>query len=137
MRRFEILSIRLENIDLDRKIIFIPEAKSGARDQPITKNLTDFFVITLKEQRVVRHTLKHTAINHLVQEGVDLPIAFKEYPVIKPSKWSRARVTRTENASSRPWIFWKNVIRTWVKEKRMANHFFGDNYTGITQTGKS
>jgi integrase len=36
MRRSEILSIRLEHIDLDRCVIFIPHAKAGAREQPIT-----------------------------------------------------------------------------------------------------
>lgn len=39
MRRMEILAIRLEHIDLDRRIIFIPIAKAGAREQPITAHL--------------------------------------------------------------------------------------------------
>ena len=110
MRRMEILSIRLENIDLERRIIFIPQAKGGARDQPITEHLADFLrayidaaipgqewlfptpkaasghtmwiekafrrvVATagLDVKEVVRHTLRHTAISHLVQAGVDLP----------------------------------------------------------------
>ena len=37
MRRMEILSIQLKHIDLDRRIIYIPQAKAGARQQPITK----------------------------------------------------------------------------------------------------
>lgn len=110
MRRSEILSIRLENIDLQRRIIFIPQAKAGAREQPITKNLAEYITEHIKTTEpgqvwlfpscrsecghikwpecafrevvkaagldpkvVVRHTLRHTAITHLVQAGVDLP----------------------------------------------------------------
>jgi integrase len=39
MRRMEILSIRIENIDLQRRIIYVPQAKGGAREQPITESL--------------------------------------------------------------------------------------------------
>ncbi len=42
MRRMEILSIRLEHISLDRRVIYIPNAKAGAREQPITQHLADF-----------------------------------------------------------------------------------------------
>lgn len=42
MRRMEILSIKLEYIDLDRKIIYIQKAKGGTREQPITTNLSKF-----------------------------------------------------------------------------------------------
>jgi integrase len=110
MRRTEILSIQLKHIDLERRIIFIPQAKAGAREQPITKNLADFLAehtktaepgqewlfpsnrskcghikwveyafrevvkaAGLDPKQVVRHTLRHTAITHLVQAGVDLP----------------------------------------------------------------
>ncbi len=110
MRKMEILSIRLEHIDTKRKIIYIPQAKAGAREQPITNRLADFLseyiaaaeaeqvwlfpsptsrtshtvsiekpfrrVVKnagLDEKEVVRHTLRHTAITHLVQAGVDLP----------------------------------------------------------------
>ena len=110
MRRMEILSIRLEHIDLDRRIIHIPKAKAGSREQPITRHLADFlrgyFQVAEQDQEwlfpapksktghviaiekafrrvveaaglnpaeVVRHTLRHTAITHLVQAGVDLP----------------------------------------------------------------
>lgn len=110
MRRMEILSIRLENIDLDRRVIFVPQAKAGAREQPITSHLADFlrgyvesaetgqewlfpskrsptgYFISIEEpfrrvvsaagmnpKEIVRHTLRHTAITHLVQAGVDLP----------------------------------------------------------------
>lgn len=41
MRRMEILSIQLSDIDLDKKIINIPKAKAGARQQPITRNLAE------------------------------------------------------------------------------------------------
>lgn len=110
MRRMEILSIRLEHIDLARRVIFIPQAKGGAREQPITQNLATFLhgyvdaampgqewlfpapksrtghVVAIEKAyrravlnagldpvTVVRHTLRHTAITHLVQANVDLP----------------------------------------------------------------
>ena len=110
MRRMEILSIQLKHIDLDKRVIFIPHAKTGAREQPMTKRLADFLqayiqaaepnqawlfpskhsasghmvniekpfrrVIEragLNPKEVVRYTLRHTAITHLVQAGVDLP----------------------------------------------------------------
>jgi integrase len=109
MRKSEILSIRRENIDIERRVIFIPKAKAGAREQPITKRLADFLAgyldasppspwlfpslaarsghvtdmrvpfdrvvkaARLDMKQVVKHTLRHTAITHLVQSGVDLP----------------------------------------------------------------
>jgi len=110
MRKMEILSIRLEHIDLARRVIYIPQAKAGAREQPITGRLATFLKgyldiarpeqkwlfpsplnsdnaygnINETFQRVVKnaeldpkqitpHTLRHTAITHLVQAGVDLP----------------------------------------------------------------
>lgn len=110
MRKTEILSIQLRNIDLNKRVIFIPKAKAGAREQPITQQLADFLkdylenvkgdqdwlfpsktsadgrVVNIEKQfrrvvvragldpkEVVRHTLRHTAITHLVQAGVDLP----------------------------------------------------------------
>lgn len=110
LRRMEILSIRLENIDLNRHVIYIPHAKGGSKEQPITKNISDFLQDYIKKlpadqtwlfpselsktghtmniekpfrrviqragfdpKQVVRHTLRHTAITHLVQAGVDLP----------------------------------------------------------------
>jgi integrase len=39
MRMSEILSIRRENVDIDRRRIFIPHAKAGAREQPMTGEL--------------------------------------------------------------------------------------------------
>ena len=42
MRKSEILSIRRENIDLQAKTIYIPEAKAGARTQPISSDLATF-----------------------------------------------------------------------------------------------
>lgn len=110
MRRSEILSIRREHIDLERRMIHIPKAKAGAREQPITQQLAEFLAghvrglppgtpwlfpsmgareghatdirkpfrrvvaaAGLDPDVVVRHTLRHTAITHLVQAGVDLP----------------------------------------------------------------
>jgi site-specific recombinase XerD len=109
MRKMEILSIKRADVDTAKRVIFIPEAKSGMREQPITTGLADFlkrYVESLDDdsewlfpcstsktehtvaiekafRRVVadaglpsavcRHTLRHTAITHLVQAGVDLP----------------------------------------------------------------
>jgi integrase len=102
MRKSEILSIRREDIDLQRRVVFIPKAKAGAREQPITEHLGEFLasyawlfpspgakaghtvdvrkpfrrVVTaagLDPDQILRHTLRHTAITHLVQAGVDLP----------------------------------------------------------------
>jgi len=109
MRKMKILSIRLENINLQRQVIYIPQAKAGSREQPITKRLATFLkgyidtakpgqewlfpspakkvhFVSIKEsfrrvvlnagldpKQIVPHTLRHTAITHLVQAGVDLP----------------------------------------------------------------
>nr|ART37116.1 D92 [uncultured bacterium] len=110
MRKMEILSIRREQVDLARRVIFIPQAKAGAREQPITQHLAEFLAghiaalppgtpwlfpslaarsghtmeirkpfrrvvaaAGLDPDHIVRHTLRHTAITHLVQAGVDLP----------------------------------------------------------------
>jgi integrase len=42
MRRMEILSIQIKNIDLAKRVIYIPQAKGGAREQPITNLLATF-----------------------------------------------------------------------------------------------
>ncbi|WON75156.1 tyrosine-type recombinase/integrase [Nitrosospira sp. Is2] len=110
MRRMEILSIRRDNVNLEHRTIYIPDAKGGPREQPITGQLVAFLeghmaasqrgapwlfpsptakhghtvdirkpfrrVVSaagLNPDEVVRHTLRHTAITHLVQAGVDLP----------------------------------------------------------------
>jgi integrase len=110
MRKSEMLNIRREHIDIPRRTIYIPRAKAGAREQPITAHLAGFLqgyldalpagspwlfpslasqtghtvdirdawrrvVMTagLDMNKVVPHTLRHTAITHLVQAGVDLP----------------------------------------------------------------
>ena len=110
MRKTEILSIRREDINLQQLVIYIPKAKGGAREQPITADLGEYlgaYVATLRPgdqwlfpspaakagrtvnldkpfrrcvlgagldvKQIVRHTLRHTAITHLVQAGVDLP----------------------------------------------------------------
>ena len=110
MRHSEILKIRRENVDTDRRLIWIPKAKAGAREQPITQELAvyldarmqmlapgspwlfpslaskDGHVHTIRKafRRSVKqagldpdgitpHTLRHTAVTHLVQAGVDLP----------------------------------------------------------------
>lgn len=49
MRMNEVLSMRREHVDLDRRRIFIPDAKAGARDQPITTELAEFLREHLKQ----------------------------------------------------------------------------------------
>ena len=110
MRHAEILSIRREDVDHGRRIIWIPRAKAGSREQPITRDLAMYLenrmdmlpsgcdwlfpspasatghVHTIRKafrrsvQRagldpdlITPHTLRHTAVTHLVQSGIDLP----------------------------------------------------------------
>lgn len=119
MRKNEVLSIRKENVDIARRVIYLPKAKAGAREQPMTENLASFLETYMRDSvpaetvwlfpspmtsrnargeredkhavaiekpfrkavvvaeldlaQVVRHTLRHTAVSHLVQSGVDLP----------------------------------------------------------------
>lgn len=112
MRKSEVLSIRKQDIHLDRRMIYVPKAKAGAREQPITEALRAFLDVYIRESvprdtqwlfpssrgsksghtvalekpyrvavaragldptQVVRHTLRHTAVTHLVLAGVDLP----------------------------------------------------------------
>jgi integrase len=104
MRRMEILRIRREDIDPDKRTIHSPRAKAGARVQPITADLAVVLrsrqgegwlfpahsapghtvaierafrrvvaAAGLDPKEVTRHTLRHTAISHLVLSGVDLP----------------------------------------------------------------
>ena len=110
MRKMEILRIRKEDVDLQRRVIFVPQAKAGSREQPITQHLAEFLeshmamlpegtpwlfpsiaakdghttdvrkafrrvveAAGLNPDEIVRHTLRHTAITHLIQAGVDLP----------------------------------------------------------------
>jgi integrase len=119
MRKTEVLSIRKENVNVAQRTIYIPKAKAGAREQPMTASAAQFLAKYIAESvpkesvwlfpcavnektgkplsksghtvalekpfrkaaiaagldpaQVVRHTLRHTAISHLVQSGVDLP----------------------------------------------------------------
>lgn len=112
MRLMEVLQLKREDIDFTRNIIYISKAKAGAREQPMSHELSEFLkehlarvnseylfpsvkscTGHLKEIRkpfarvieqagldpklIVRHTLRHTVITHLVQAGVDLPTVKK------------------------------------------------------------
>jgi integrase len=118
MRMSEVLAIEKKHVNIEQRVIYIPKAKAGARDQPMTERLATFLgkymeesvskatewlfpcavtkegrplsksghIVALQKPfrmaataagldpaQVVRHTLRHTAISHLVQSGVDLP----------------------------------------------------------------
>jgi len=85
MRKSEILSIRREHVDLNRRVIHIPKAKAGTREQPITAHLGEFLAAYAAALQPGNpwlfpspgakggQTVRHTAIIHLVQAGVDLP----------------------------------------------------------------
>ena len=55
MRRMEILSIQLEHIDLKKRTIYIPKAKAGAREQPITSNLSVFLANYINKSQPGKH----------------------------------------------------------------------------------
>ena len=110
MRHAEILAIRREDVDVGKRVIWVPQAKAGSREQPITRELADYLgrrmdmlppgcewlfpspgsatghVHTIRKafrrsaeragldpDQITPHTLRHTAVTHLVQAGVDLP----------------------------------------------------------------
>lgn len=110
MRKMEILQLRREHVHAERRVLYIPIAKGGAREQPVTAGLAEqlrahlatlpkdcqwlfpsrrakaghasdvkdafkraVLAAGLDPKAVVRHTLRHTAITHLVQAGIDLP----------------------------------------------------------------
>lgn len=110
MRHAEILAIRREDVDVGKRVIWVPQAKAGSREQPITRELAEYLsrrmdmlppgcewvfpspgsatghVHTIRKafrrsaeragldpDQITPHTLRHTAVTHLVQSGVDLP----------------------------------------------------------------
>ena len=44
MRHSEILATRFDKIDFDKRRIFVPDAKAGQREQPITPELTEMLL---------------------------------------------------------------------------------------------
>ncbi len=42
MRHAEILAIRREDVDVGKRVIWVPQAKAGAREQPITRELAEY-----------------------------------------------------------------------------------------------
>ena len=110
MRHSEILRMRHDQVDHSRRVIWIPQAKAGPREQPMTEGLSHLLarrqkmlppacpwlfpspgsrtghVHTIRKafrraviaagldsEEITPHTLRHTAVTHLVQAGVDLP----------------------------------------------------------------
>ena len=168
MRMMEILSIRREHVDLRRRIIFIPRAKAGAREQPITARLAEFLAeyltavpqnqpwlfpsatgetghtvniikpfrrvvaaAGLDPSQVVRHTLRHTVITHLVQAGVDLPTVRR----ISGHK-TLAMVERYAHANGAHIQLAMDKLESRLKLDSGSSKagFTGQDYTGITQS---
>ncbi len=110
MRHSENLAIQCDDIDSAKRVIWVPKAKAGAREQPLTLELCRYLENRLKmlppgckwlfpsvasatghahtirkafrrsvaaaglnPDEITPHTLRHTAVTHLVQAGVDLP----------------------------------------------------------------
>lgn len=110
MRHAEILAIRRKDVGVEKRLIWVPQAKAGSREQPITRELAEYLekrmdmlppgcdwlfpspasatghVHTIRKafrrsaeragldpDQITPHTLRHTAVTHLVQAGVDLP----------------------------------------------------------------
>jgi integrase len=111
MRHSEILAARWDQLDLDRRRLFIPDSKSGERSQPLTTELIEIlrreremrddrdgwifpsphsdtksghlsrldrpFADAVEraglDPKVTPHVMRHTAVTHLVEAGVDLP----------------------------------------------------------------
>jgi len=42
MRHAEMLSIRREDVDVRKRVIWVPQAKAGAREQPVTRDLAEY-----------------------------------------------------------------------------------------------
>jgi integrase len=42
MRHAEILAIRREDVDIGKRVIWVPQAKAGSREQPITCEFSDY-----------------------------------------------------------------------------------------------
>lgn len=51
MRHMEILTARFEDVDAERRRLFIPDAKAGARHQPITRPLVE----AIEQERQIRN----------------------------------------------------------------------------------
>jgi len=164
MRLSEILSIRVENIDPDRKTIFVPKAKAGARSQPMTSHLarvlrghietlqpgqvwlfpskssasghtqeikksfrSAVLAAGLDPREVIRHTLRHTAISHAVQAGVDLPTVQRvsgHKTLSMVARYAHQNGAHIEAAMD------KLEARIAAATVESVPH----NYTGITQT---
>jgi len=62
MRHSEILRARFEHLDLERHRLFVPDAKAGMREQPITPQLAD---ILRKEREMALVDLSHHVAAHM------------------------------------------------------------------------
>lgn len=107
MRHGEILSIQYRNIDFDARRIFVPKAKAGEREQPITPTLAQF----LKRQKG--------------QDGNDAIWVF-------PSRSSRAIAPHRLNMSK---SFLRAVLRAGLSPKKVTPHVM--RHTAITRLVKA
>lgn len=103
MRHSEILRVRFDQIDFDSRRIFIPEAKAGEREQPITPALADM----LKRQQAI------------MQDGQGW---------VFPSRTARAKhLHRISMAAS----FQRAVIRAGLLPEKVTPHVM--RHTAITR----
>lgn len=80
---------------------------------------------------VVRHTLRHTAITHLVQAGIDLPTVTR----ISGHK-TLAMVERYAHQNGEHIQAAMDTLQTRLKLRRRSVPFARHDYTGITQKTK-
>lgn len=103
MRHSEILSARFEHVDFANLRLFVPHAKSGMREQPITKQLADM----LAKEREMRDN----------PEWI--------FPAARPRLSAEGRRTRMD----RP--FQRAVLRAGLDPKQVTPHVM--RHTAITR----
>ncbi len=82
--------------------------------------------------RLPRHTLRHTAITHLVQAGVDLPTVKRisgHKTLAMVERYAHANGTNIQTAMD------KLEGRLKLNSGPSRSGFFGQDYTGITHSG--
>jgi integrase len=108
MRHAEILRARFDNLDIDNLRLFIPQAKAGQREQPITQELAD----TLEREREGRDD----------QDGWI-------FPAVRPNLSIKGHRTRMDRS------FRRSVIRAGLDPAKVTPHVM--RHTAITNLVQS